>query len=122
MKDNQVVLRGFDYVLQRLLLWLTEPERALMTDMEAEEKLSKPLTEFLQEFSIKRWLDLDNLLITAELYRQAGHSETEIRKLTIVDSEKLLETYNALTTLRRLVDKGVVQGADFKRFEFPTVQ
>jgi len=113
--ENMAVFRGLDYVLQLLAPWLNNPSEALLKCTEVEQILSAEMTEFLQELAISRWLDLDNLIKTAELYKQSGHTEDEIRRLAAQDEQKLLETCEALATLRRLSESGIILRADVRR-------
>ena len=65
-------------------------------------------------------MELENLHKVIDLYKAAGRSEEEIQVLLDRELERILETYNAVTTLEELSGKGVILDTKVRQIEPPS--
>lgn len=124
MSENKVSLKGLDDILKRLTPWLQTPEERKLYSAEAEEKIaqagkikSEAITNTLQELAKTKSLELENLHKVIDLYKAAGRSEEEIQARLDQELERILETYNAVTTLKELAENGVILDTKVRQIE-----
>ena len=127
MSENKVSLKGLDDILKLLTSWLKTPEERNLYSAKAEEKIalagkikSKAITGALQELAKAKSLELENLHQMVDLYTAVGRSEKEIQALLDRELEWILETYNAVTTLKELTRNGVILNTKVRQIEPPS--
>ena len=127
MSENKVSLRGLDDILKPLTSWLKTPEERQLYSAEAEEKIalagkikSEAITGALNELAKTKSLELENLHKVVDLYKAMGRTEEEIQTLLDRELERILETCNALTTLKELKRNGVILDTKVRQIEPPS--
>ena len=127
MSENKVSLRGLDPILKRLTSWLLTPEERERYSAEAEERIaqaektkSETTTNALQKLAETKALELEILHEVVDFYKAAGRSEEEIQAFLNQELERILETYNAVTTLKELARNGVILDTKVRQIEPPS--
>ena len=113
-------------ILEWLASRLKTTEEKKLYSAEAEEKIaqagktkSEAITNTLQELAKTKSLELENLRQMVDLYKAAGRSEEEIQALIDREFERILETYNAVTTLKEIAGNGVILDTMVRQIEPP---
>jgi len=127
MNENKVSLKGSDDILKLLTSWLKTPEERKLYSAEAEEKIvqagktkSETITSALKELAKTKSLEIAILHQVVDLYKAVGRSKKEIRALLDRELERILETYNAVTTLKELARNGVILDIKVRQIEPPS--
>jgi uncharacterized protein (UPF0335 family) len=104
MNHGTLVLGGVEKVLGFFTVWLKTPEERSFVAAHAD----KVVTEAIKNLAQEKSLELETLQNSIDIFKQTGFDDKAIRDLVNVKVQILLETYEDITTLKRLKKGRVV--------------